>query len=99
MDGYSLLHRDARLRPSSPQDLPSARQRLVRLLEEAAGDLADRVTIVFDGQIGGLRHFKEDVREVQKGLECGIKIEGFDDVRVGDQIETYRIEEVARKLA
>jgi len=56
-------------------------------------------TIVFDGQIGGLRHFKEDVREVQKGLECGIKIEGFDDVRVGDQIETYRIEEVARKLA
>ncbi|MHC5053714.1 MAG: translation initiation factor IF-2 [Planctomycetota bacterium] len=55
-------------------------------------------TIVFDGSIGGLRRFKEDVREVREGFECGIRIEGFDDVKVGDQIEAYRIEQVARTL-
>ena len=55
-------------------------------------------TIVFEGPIGGLKHFKDDVREVRQGFECGIRIEGFDDVRVGDQIEAFRFEEVARKL-
>jgi len=55
-------------------------------------------TIVFDGPILGLRRFKEDVREVREGFECGIRIEGFDDVKVGDQIEAYRIEQIARTL-
>ncbi len=54
--------------------------------------------IVFEGSVEGLRRFKEDVREVRSGFECGIKVEGFDDCREGDQIETYRIEEVARTL-
>jgi translation initiation factor IF-2 len=55
-------------------------------------------TIVFDGSILGLRRFKEDVREVREGFECGIRITGFDDIKVGDQIETYRIEQIARTL-
>jgi translation initiation factor IF-2 len=55
-------------------------------------------TVVFEGPVAGLRRFKDDTREVREGFECGIKIEGFDDVRVGDQIEVYRIEEVARTL-
>ena len=54
--------------------------------------------IVYDGRIDGLRRFKEDIREVRSGFECGIKVQGFDDVHVGDQIEAFRIEEVARTL-
>ncbi len=53
---------------------------------------------VYDGNIGSLRRFKDDVREVKEGLECGIGIENFNDVKVGDVLETYQIEEVARSL-
>jgi translation initiation factor IF-2 len=54
---------------------------------------------VYEGSIGSLRRFKEDVREVREGFECGILIEGFNDVKVGDVIEAYKIEEVQRTLA
>jgi translation initiation factor IF-2 len=53
---------------------------------------------VYDGTIGSLRRFKEDVREVREGFECGIGIENFNDIKVGDVIENYRTEEVARTL-
>jgi translation initiation factor IF-2 len=46
-----------------------------------------------------LKRFKEDVREVREGFECGIKIAGYDDVKVGDVIEAYRVEQVQRKLS
>jgi len=55
-------------------------------------------TIVYDGEIASLKRFKEDVREVKEGLECGIGIQDFNDVKVGDVLEAYRIEEVARTL-
>jgi len=45
-----------------------------------------------------LKRFKEDVREVREGFECGIKIAGYDDVKVGDVIEAYRVEQVQRTL-
>jgi translation initiation factor IF-2 len=54
--------------------------------------------VVHDGRIGSLRRFKEDVREVASGYECGISLENFQDVKVGDVIEGYEIEEVARRL-
>ena len=54
---------------------------------------------VYEGSIGSLRRFKEDVREVRDGYECGIAIEGFNDIKVGDVIESYRVEEIARTLA
>jgi len=54
---------------------------------------------VFDGTIASLRRFKDDVKEVREGFECGIGIENFNDVKVGDVIECYRTEEVARTLA
>ena len=44
------------------------------------------------------RRFKDDVKEVREGLECGIGIENFNDLKVGDRIECYRTEEVARTL-
>ncbi len=54
---------------------------------------------IFDGKIGTLRRLKDDVRSVQSGYECGIKIEGFDDIEEGDIIEAYRVESVAKTLA
>ncbi len=48
---------------------------------------------IYEGRVGSLRRFKDDVREVASGFECGIGIEGYNDVKVGDVIETYAIEE------
>jgi translation initiation factor IF-2 len=48
--------------------------------------------------IESLRRFKEDVREVREGFECGIKISNFDDVKVDDVLEVYRIVQVQRTL-
>jgi len=54
---------------------------------------------VYEGRIDSLKRFKDDVKEVRESFECGISIENFNDVKVGDVIECYRIEEVARSLA
>ena len=48
---------------------------------------------VFEGKIGSLKRFKDDVREVASGFECGIGIDGYNDVKIGDTIETYRLAE------
>ncbi len=53
---------------------------------------------LYDGAIASLRRFKEDVNEVKEGYECGIGIENFNDVKIGDVFECYRTEEVARTL-
>ncbi|MGH7675775.1 MAG: translation initiation factor IF-2, partial [Gemmatimonadales bacterium] len=53
---------------------------------------------VYDGTLASLKRFKEDVREVREGFECGIGIENFNDVKMGDLVEAYRVEEVARTL-
>jgi translation initiation factor IF-2 len=53
---------------------------------------------VGEGQVSSLKRFKEDVREVLQGFECGIGVEGVSDMRVGDVIEAYTTEEVARTL-
>jgi translation initiation factor IF-2 len=53
---------------------------------------------LYDGAISSLRRFKDDVNEVKEGYECGIGIENFNDVKVGDVFECYRTEEVARTL-
>ncbi|MBI3813165.1 MAG: translation initiation factor IF-2 [Nitrospinae bacterium] len=54
--------------------------------------------IVYQGKINSLRRFKEDAKEVQAGYECGIGIEKFQDIKVGDIIEPFIIEKIARKL-
>ncbi len=53
---------------------------------------------IYTGNIGSLRRFKEDVREVKEGFECGIGVENFNDVKVGDVLEAFHVEEVARTL-
>ncbi len=59
--------------------------------------LRDNV-VVYEGKLSSLKRFKEDVREVQTGYECGIGIENFNDVKVGDIIEAYDVEKLATKL-
>ncbi|MBI4543237.1 MAG: translation initiation factor IF-2 [Gemmatimonadetes bacterium] len=54
--------------------------------------------VAYEGALASLRRFKDDVKEVKDGLECGIGIENFNDVKVGDVIEAYRVETVARSL-
>jgi len=55
--------------------------------------------VVFTGRIEGLKRFKDDVREVVEGYECGVKLAGHDDIRNGDVIEAYQIQKVSRKLS
>jgi translation initiation factor IF-2 len=52
--------------------------------------------VVYDGKIGSLRRFKDDVQQVQTGFECGIGLENFRDIKEGDFIESYEVREVAR---
>lgn len=54
--------------------------------------------VVYEGRIASLKRFKEDVREAQTGYECGIMIENFNDLKVGDILENYIIEKIAAKL-
>lgn len=54
--------------------------------------------ILFEGSLGSLKRFKDDVREVVEGYECGMGVEGFNDIKEGDIIEAYTIEDVPREL-
>lgn len=73
------------------QDGKLVRNNKVRLVRDGL--------VVFDGTIASLKRFKEDVREVEQGFECGIGLEGFNDIKSGDTIEAYTIVETKRKLA
>jgi translation initiation factor IF-2 len=53
---------------------------------------------VYTGEMSSLKRFKDDAREVREGQECGIGVENFNDLKVGDRIEAYRMEEVKRTL-
>ncbi len=53
-------------------------------------------TIIWKGAIASLRRFKDDVREVRDGFECGIGLENYQDLKPGDVIETYEDREIAR---
>jgi translation initiation factor IF-2 len=54
--------------------------------------------VIYEGKIGSLKRFKDDVREVNEGVECGISLDRHDDIKEGDIIELYQIEKVARRL-
>jgi len=54
--------------------------------------------VVYSGKLGSLKRFKDDVKEVRSGYECGLNIENYNDIKVGDIIEGYELIEVARKL-
>ena len=54
--------------------------------------------VIHEGKIGSLKHFKNDVNEVKQGLECGIGLERYQDVKIGDVIEAFKIEKLAGVL-
>jgi len=62
----------------------------VRLLREGV--------VIYTGKLSSLRRFKDDVKEVAKGYECGTGLENFNDVKDGDSFETYRVVQIAKKL-
>jgi translation initiation factor IF-2 len=55
-------------------------------------------TVIYEGELESLRRFKDDVPEVRQGMECGIGVKNYQDVRAGDQIEVYIVNEIARTL-
>ena len=59
--------------------------------------LRDNV-VIHDGSLGQLKRFKDDVKEVKEGYECGMSFENYNDIQVGDFIECYEIESIAAKL-
>jgi translation initiation factor IF-2 len=59
--------------------------------------LRDNV-VIHTGEIDSLKRFKEDVREVKSGFECGLSLKGFQDLKEGDQLEVFEVLEVARSL-
>ena len=54
--------------------------------------------VVYDGKLASLRRFKDDVKEVQSGYECGIGLENFQDIKPGDVFEVYHVEEIKAEL-
>jgi translation initiation factor IF-2 len=66
------------------------RNSLVRVLRENV--------VIFSGELDSLKRFKDDVKEVKQGFECGLSIKNFNDVKEGDHLEIYEITEVARTL-
>ncbi len=68
-----------------------SRNNKIRLIREGI--------VIFDGEIGTLRRFKDDVREVDSGYECGLNITNYNDVKVGDVIESYKIVETKKSLS
>jgi translation initiation factor IF-2 len=71
--------------------------RMTRSGEAQARLLRDNV-VVWQGRLASLRRFKDDVSEVKAGFECGIALERFNDVKVGDVIEVFSVERVAQTV-
>ena len=59
--------------------------------------LRDQV-VIYDGKISSLKRFKDDVKEVKSGFECGIGVENFNDIKLGDILEAYELKEVQPEL-
>ncbi len=69
-----------------------------RVQRKANIDVVRNEEIVYSGTINSLKRFKDDVKDVMEGMECGITLSGFDKIQPGDIIEVYEIESIAQKL-
>ena len=54
--------------------------------------------VIFEGELESLRRFKDDASEVRNGMECGIGVKNYNDVKVGDQIEVFEVVEIKRSI-
>ncbi len=71
---------------------------MVRYLEDLKVRIVRDGFIIHEGQLAALRRFKDDVKEVNQGYECGMSVDNYNDVKEGDIIEAYITKEVERKL-
>ncbi len=69
-----------------------------RVLRSAEVKVLRGSEVVFEGRLASLKHFKDDVREVKQGLECGVAVEGFENIEVGDRLEFYEFETVRESI-
>ena len=69
-----------------------------KMVRNAKARLMRKKNVVYEGKISGLKRFKDDVKEVAEGVECGISLEGYHDIRTGDIVDIYTIEKIARRL-
>jgi translation initiation factor IF-2 len=69
-----------------------------KMVRDAEVRLVRDSVVIFEGKVGSLRRFKDDVSEVQQGFECGINIANFSDVKIGDVIEAFELEELEAAL-
>lgn len=69
-----------------------------RIHRKAAVDVVRNGAAVFSGTLSSLKRFKDDVREVTEGFECGLTVHGFDEIQAGDIVEAYELEKIARTL-
>lgn len=69
-----------------------------KLVRGAKARLVREGVVIYEGEIEGLKRFKEDVKEVPKGFECGVKLKDFNDIKVGDIIECYEIKFIKPSL-
>jgi translation initiation factor IF-2 len=69
-----------------------------KVLRSSHVDVVRNGEVVFEGKISSLKRFKDDVREVAEGYECGVAVGGFEEIKEGDIIQAYEIEKIARKL-
>ena len=70
----------------------------IKVNRKAKADVIRNGEVIFSGAIGSLKRFKDDVREVSEGMECGVTIDGFDKYQQGDMIEVYEVESIAQTL-
>ena len=76
------------------KDAPSVSKEEVKsMIDEANRRIVRDGIIIYDDKVGSLRRFKDDVREVAQGYECGVTLDKFTDIKEGDVFETYAIEE------
>jgi len=94
-DEYLELPRDMYLREWNHEDYADPTGAIKRDAEVRL--LRDNIQ-VFKGKIGSLRRFKDDAKEVSSGMECGIAIAGYGDIKVGDVIEAFSVVKVAAEL-
>ena len=80
--------RDSTIAGSYVQDGKITRNAQIRVVRDGI--------VIFEDKIGSLRRFKDDVREVNAGYECGIGLERFNDIKEGDILEAYEMVEVKR---
>jgi translation initiation factor IF-2 len=69
-----------------------------KMVRNAKARVRRETTVLGEGTLGSLKRFKDDAREVLAGLECGLTVDGVSGIQVGDIVEAYATEEVARTL-